>query len=342
MYSPWWVPVTEALITTLSPSAIRSSIVRCRSGRPRRSIAHSCRNASCAPGASTGNGMWISTSGATTSSIVVAMTSTSPVLTASWMRLNLALLLVVSWAADIWFLLTAMCMRGGCERPDLPADRLGRDPGRRTPGGAARRPGRLVSRPGCQDARPGARPRTAARQDRGGSSGRPQQRGEVGDRPEAGQLVGVDDRADAGDLAAGDLDRHHGDQPLLRVEPERSRAAVDLDRAQRHPRQAGAQPGPLDQRPRDPAAAAQRPRQPPDLAAAGPGRLHVVGEQRLQPRQVAVLDGREEPPRQLLVLLARRVEARPALPEVAPRSHRELAHVARARADDRRDLRVVV
>src|SRR5919202_4225181 len=27
MYSPWWVPVTEFLLTTLSPSAIKSSTV---------------------------------------------------------------------------------------------------------------------------------------------------------------------------------------------------------------------------------------------------------------------------------------------------------------------------
>src|SRR5215831_10171461 len=90
----------------LSPSAIRSSIVRWRSGRPRRSIAHTCL-AACAPVASIGNGVRISTSGATTSSIVLEMSSASPVLTASWMRLNVALLLV-SWAVDIWSLLGVM------------------------------------------------------------------------------------------------------------------------------------------------------------------------------------------------------------------------------------------
>jgi hypothetical protein len=40
------------------------------------------------------------------------------------------------------------------------------------------------------------------------------------------QLVGVDDRADALDLAAGDVERHHADQPLLCLEIERSRAAA--------------------------------------------------------------------------------------------------------------------
>src|SRR5262249_20507047 len=106
MYSPLWVPVTEALMTTLSPSSTRSSIVRWRSGRPRRSIAHNCLNA-CAPVASIGNGMRISASGATTSSIAFEMTSTSPALTVSSMRLNVVLLLV-SWAVDMWLLLRAM------------------------------------------------------------------------------------------------------------------------------------------------------------------------------------------------------------------------------------------
>jgi hypothetical protein len=51
--------------------------------------------------------MWISTSGSTSSSIVLEMTSASPVLTTSSKRLTVALLLV-SWAVDIWFLLWAM------------------------------------------------------------------------------------------------------------------------------------------------------------------------------------------------------------------------------------------
>jgi hypothetical protein len=39
-----------------------------------------------------------------------------------------------------------------------------------------------------------------------------------------GELVGVEDRVDAVDLAAGDLERNDGDQPLLRVETDRSGA----------------------------------------------------------------------------------------------------------------------
>jgi hypothetical protein len=63
----------------------------------------------------------------------------------------------------------------------------------------------------------------------GVSSRRPQERSEVGDWPEVRQFVGVDDRADACDLTAGDIERRHADQPLQCVEIERSRAAVDLD-----------------------------------------------------------------------------------------------------------------
>src|ERR671911_456436 len=71
------------------------------------------------------------------------------------------------------------------------------------------------------------------------SSRRPQYRSEVADWPEVRQLVGVDDRDDACDLTAGDVERQHADQPLLSVEKERSRAAVDLHGAQRHSRDAG-------------------------------------------------------------------------------------------------------
>jgi hypothetical protein len=44
---------------------------------------------------------------------------------------------------------------------------------------------------------------------------RAQQRLEVGDWPKVRQLVGVDDPADARDLAARDTERAHADQPLL-------------------------------------------------------------------------------------------------------------------------------
>ena len=75
------------------------------------------------------------------------------------------------------------------------------------------------------------------------------------------------------DLTAGDIERHHADQPLLCVEKERSRAAVDLDGAQRHARKAGDQAEPVDQRARDAVAPVQRPRERRHLAAAVAGQL---------------------------------------------------------------------
>ncbi len=62
------------------------------SGKARWSIAVTCLSA-CAPVASTGNGVRISTSGSATSSIVFEMSSASPVLMASWKRRNVALFL---------------------------------------------------------------------------------------------------------------------------------------------------------------------------------------------------------------------------------------------------------
>src|SRR5207253_9901354 len=76
------------------------------SGKARSSLANTSFSA-CTPVASTGNGVRISTSGSTMSSIVqqtvalrgcgegkFEMSSASPVLVASWKRLNVALLLV--------------------------------------------------------------------------------------------------------------------------------------------------------------------------------------------------------------------------------------------------------
>jgi hypothetical protein len=129
------------------------------------------------------------------------------------------------------------------------------------------------------------------------------------------QLVGVNDRADACYLTAGDVECQHADQPLLSVEEERSRAAVDLDGAQRHARKAGDLAEPVDQRARDAVAPAQRPREGRNLPAAVGGQLHVVGEQRLESSEIALLGGCEEPSCQFVALLARRLEARPALLE---------------------------
>jgi hypothetical protein len=50
LYSPWWVARHLQQATTLSPSAMRSSIVLCRSGKPRRKSAASCLAASASSG----------------------------------------------------------------------------------------------------------------------------------------------------------------------------------------------------------------------------------------------------------------------------------------------------
>jgi hypothetical protein len=55
-----------------------------------------------------------------------------------------------------------------------------------------------------------------------------------------------------------------------------------------------------------------------------------------------LLGGREEPSRQLVALLARRLEAGPALLDVTSRASGELAHVVLALADDRGDLGIPV
>jgi hypothetical protein len=84
---------------------------------------------------------------------------------------------------------------------------------------------------------------------------------------EVGEFVGVDDRVDAADLTAGDIERDHGNQVPSCVELQRTRTAVDLKAAQRRLR-TGAAEERVDQRPRDPAASSQRPRERGDLAAA--------------------------------------------------------------------------
>jgi hypothetical protein len=92
------------------------------------------------------------------------------------------------------------------------------------------------------------------------------------------QLVGVGDRADARDLTAGDIERQDGDQPLLCIESERSRPAVDLDGAQRHARKARAQGDPVDLRARDAVASAQRARE----RRYGPGTSLAPGEEQFE------------------------------------------------------------
>src|SRR5262249_10286892 len=99
---------------------------------------------------------------------------------------------------------------------------------------------------------------------------------------------------------------------------ERSRAAVDLDGAERDAGKARAETEPVDQRARDAGPPAEGPLECRNLAAAVAGQLHVVSEQRLEPSEIAVLGGLKEPSRELVALLARRLEAGPALRHVAP------------------------
>src|ERR1039457_4718579 len=67
-----------------------------------------------------------------------------------------------------------------------------------------------------------------------------------------------------------------------------------------------------------------------------------MSEQRLEASEIVVLGRREEPSRQLVALLARRLEAGSTLRDVAPGPTGELAHIVLALADDRRDLRIPI
>src|ERR687891_1024887 len=55
-----------------------------------------------------------------------------------------------------------------------------------------------------------------------------QQRVQVGERPQVPQLVRVDDRVHALDLALRDVEGHHADQPALAVEEQRTWLSVYL------------------------------------------------------------------------------------------------------------------
>src|SRR3954452_619219 len=162
---------------------------------------------------------------------------------------------------------------------------------------------------------------------------------QIARRAEVGELVGVDDRVDARDLAVGDLERQHGDQPLVSVEIERPGTAVDLDRPYLHPRATGCAAAPVDHRARDAVASAQRPRERGSFTASVTGQLHIVSEQRLEPGEIALLDRLEEPGCQLFALRARRLEAGPAGLDVTSGSRRELTDIGLALADDLGDLR---
>ena len=83
-------------------------------------------------------------------------------------------------------------------------------------------------------------------------------------------------------------------------------------------------------------------RQGGNLPAAVGGQLDVVRQQRFELRQVAVLGRGEEPLCELVALLARCLEPRPALLDVPSSPGRELTDVVLVLADDRRDVRIPV
>src|ERR1700733_1660925 len=180
----------------------------------------------------------------------------------------------------------------------------------------------------------------------GGPTPRPcghlEQRPHVRHRPEVPELGRIDDRADAGDLPARDLECPHRDQATVAVEQKRAGRAVDLDRPQRRSRNAGAPPDPIDQRAGDARAPVQPAGQRGHLGTAVAGQDDVVREQGLEAGDVSVLYRGEEPARELVALLARGLKARPALFHMSPRPYRELAHGGFALAHDRRDLVVAV
>ena len=165
----------------------------------------------------------------------------------------------------------------------------------------------------------------------------PEQRAEVGDRPQVAQLVGVDDRAHGLDLALRDVEDHDADQPALEVVDQRPRLPVDLRAAQDEAAQAGARAQPRRQRTRHTGAAVDRAGEGGRLAAAVAAEHDVVGQQLLERFEIALLGGREEAARQRLALLARRLEPGPPRVDVTARPRDELTGVLLARPDDLRD-----
>jgi hypothetical protein len=105
-------------------------------------------------------------------------------------------------------------------------------------------------------------------------------------------LSRVDYRVHALDLALRDVEDHHADQPALAVEEQRTRFPVHLLAAPGDA-EAGGGAQPRDQCARDPGAAVER---TPEggLAAAVAAEHHVMGQQLLQPFEIALLGGREE------------------------------------------------
>ena len=155
------------------------------------------------------------------------------------------------------------------------------------------------------------------------------------------QLVRVDDRAHALDLALRNVEDHDADQAAVTVENERTGLSVHLLAPQGDAPDQGLKPRePRRQRARHPVSAVERPRDGGCLAASVAVEHHVVGQQFLQPLEIPLLGGREEAVRERVALLARGLESdapTPPLLHVAAGPRHELAGVLRARTDDLRD-----
>ena len=78
------------------------------------------------------------------------------------------------------------------------------------------------------------------------------------------------------------------------------------------------------------------------LAAAIAVQADVVGQQGLEPGEIARLGGRHEPAGELVLVVARRLEPRPFLLDVVTGAHRELPARGLALADDLGDVVVAV
>ena len=123
---------------------------------------------------------------------------------------------------------------------------------------------------------------------------RPQERLEVADRAEVGQLVRIDDRTDTRDLAAAYFERYHAHEPLLSVHNDGAWVAVDIGGTYGDARSFGGQAEPGHHRARHAVATVQRPRERRNLASAVTGELNIVGQQCFETRKVTLLGGREE------------------------------------------------
>jgi hypothetical protein len=155
------------------------------------------------------------------------------------------------------------------------------------------------------------------------------------------ELVGVHDRPDRLDATVYHVERQHRDQPALPVVAKRAGLPVHRGRLQ-----TGADPPSLlEERAEEPSHAHRAVDRFPDrlglatTVADGDG---VRSQELEQPVHVALEPRGEEPPRQLVALLDRRLEPWRAGLDPLPRAGEQLSAVRLALIDDLRDRGVVV